>query len=241
LRLGPPGRIFPSRRMAGHPTDRQGPVNAKAGLALNRGPAVQDPSAPASKHTRATAWSWPSARSSASARWPPPSSSLKLPGHDPFSRAPHPASWAKFAPGVSESAGKKIGQERHQPRRPLPRPRSRRGGRLARPAPIPFSESVTGGSPADGAKESHRRGRPLNSGHHLAPDLRPQRPLHRPRPRLLRQPDQQQPRDARPCLPAPSSATKSPSNQPLHTTRPRCAAPGTAARPAGIGEFPARG
>ncbi len=100
----------------------------------------------------------------------------------------HLASWAKFAPGIKSSAGKNKGNgstgkgnrylgprpgrsrcrgrsDRHLPRRPLPTPRT-----------------------APREEESHRRGRPLNPGDHLAPALRPRSPVRRPRRRPLRPP-----------------------------------------------------
>ena len=104
-----------------------------------------------------------------------------------FPTAAHLASWARFAPGIKESAGQNKGKgttghgnrylarvlgeaavaagKTHLPGRALPAPR----------AP-PRQEA------------SDRRPRPLHPGHRLAPALRPRGPLYRPGPGLLRQP-----------------------------------------------------
>ena len=42
-----------------------------------------------------------------------------------FPTPAHLASWARFAPGVKESAGRKKGRQHHRPRQPLPGPRTR--------------------------------------------------------------------------------------------------------------------
>ena len=132
-----------------------------------------------------------------------------------FPTAAHLAGWAKFAPGIKESAGRKKGtgatghgnrylaralgeaavqrrSDRHLPRRALPAHR-----------------------PPTRQEEGHRRGRTLHPGHHLAPALRTRDPLPRPRTRLLRHPP------GRPTQPPATtsahskpSATTSPSNPP---------------------------
>jgi hypothetical protein len=140
-----------------------------------------------------------------------------------FPTAGHLASWAKFAPGVNESAGKTkgngatghgnpylarvlgeaaVGTARtntflgeHLPRRTLPPHR-----------------------PTSGQEESRRRRRTIHPHHRLAPPARRTNDLHRPRPRLLRHPrrhpthhPQPHPRPPQPRLP------RSPSN-PRHDT-----------------------
>ena len=96
-----------------------------------------------------------------------------------FPTAGHLVSWAKFAPGVKESAGKKKGKNTTGHGNP-----TWRGSSATPPSPpagpAPSSESGTGASPAARQKESRGRHRPIHSGHHLAPARRPRRPLHRP-------------------------------------------------------------
>ena len=105
-----------------------------------------------------------------------------------FPTAAHLTSWARLAPGIKESAGKKKGKgstghgnaylaailgnaaagaakNRHLP------------GRTA-PAHLPPPRLPT----------RHRRHRRLHLGQRLAPAVRPRRPIPRPRPRLLRRP-----------------------------------------------------
>ena len=138
-----------------------------------------------------------------------------------FPTAAHLASWARFAPGVKESAGRKKGngatghgnrylaralgeaavgrrQDRHLPRRTLPAHR-----------------------PPTRQEEGHRRRRPLHPGHHLAPAIEPRRPLPRPRPRLLRHPARHPSRHRTTSADSKHSATESPSNPPPDSPGPR--------------------
>jgi transposase len=105
-----------------------------------------------------------------------------------FPTPAHLASWAKFAPGVKESAGRTKGKGS-----------TGHGNRYLARA---LGEAAVAAGKTDtflgeryrrlarrkGKKTSHRRRRPLPPGHHLAPALRSPDPLYRPRPRLLRQP-----------------------------------------------------
>ena len=105
-----------------------------------------------------------------------------------FPTAAHLASWAKFAPGVSSSAGKTKGNGS-----------TGHGDRyLAR---ILGEAALSAGKtdtflgaryrpprPSTRQEEGHRRGRPLHPGDHLAPPRRPPKPLPRPRRRPLRPP-----------------------------------------------------
>src|SRR4030095_898950 len=88
-----------------------------------------------------------------------------------FATAGHLASWAKFTPGVKESAGQEEGKGTTGHGNPY------LAGCLARPPlrparPTPFSGSATGASPGAAAPESHRRGRPFHPGDRLAPAVR---------------------------------------------------------------------
>ena len=103
-----------------------------------------------------------------------------------FPTAGHLASWARFAPGVKESAGQEEGPRRHRARQPLPGPGPRRGrGRRRQDRHLP-RRTLPAHRPPPRQEEGHRRRRPLHPGHHLAPAVRPRGPLPRPRPRLLR-------------------------------------------------------
>jgi len=114
-----------------------------------------------------------------------------------FPTPAHLASWARFAPGVKESAGRKKGtgstghgdrylarswarppsdeQDQHVPGRTLPAHR-----------PPPWQE------------EGRRRGRSFHPGHRLVPAARRERPVQRPRPRLLRLSNQPRTLEAQP-------------------------------------------
>ena len=156
-----------------------------------------------------------------------------------FPTAGHLASWARFAPGVKESAGKKKGrgstghgnrylaqvlgeaavgcrQDRHLPRRTLPAHR-----------PPPRQE------------EGHRRRRPLHPGHRLAPARPTPRPaIHDLGPDFYDNRDQPRPQEPQPHPPTRSPRLQShPRTRRLTQrdhlmTRLRCAPPGSfACRP----------
>lgn len=75
-----------------------------------------------------------------------------------FPTAAHLASWAKFASGVKESAGKKKGKGS-----------TGHGNRYLARVLMALSTHC----PPPRQEESHRRDRPLLAGHHLAPAQRP--------------------------------------------------------------------
>ena len=121
-----------------------------------------------------------------------------------FPTAAHLVSWAGLCPSARQSGprtrnGKKgqgdgylrgylgqaatgVGRHRHLPRR---------APSAHRPPPRP------GQGPG--------RHRPLHPGHHLAPARQPRSPVHRPRPRLPRQPHRQGQEDPQPHPPAPGA------------------------------------
>ena len=126
-----------------------------------------------------------------------------------FPTAAHLCSWARFAPGVKESAGRKKGNgatghgNRYLAARTRrSRSRSRRDQHLPGRALPPHRQTTR-------QEEGHRRGRPIHPGHRLAPTLRPRGPLHRPRPRLLRHPPQHQQQEAQPRPPTRSPRLQS--------------------------------
>ena len=84
-----------------------------------------------------------------------------------FPTAGHLVSWAKFAPGVKESAGKKKGKNTTGARQFLPGAGTRQRGRLRRPdRHLPRRAVPAHRTPAR-QKESRGRHRPVHSGHHL--------------------------------------------------------------------------
>ncbi|MET7726558.1 IS110 family transposase [Streptomyces mirabilis] len=119
-----------------------------------------------------------------------------------FPTAAHLASWAKFAPGVKESAGKKKGRGHHRPRQLLPGPRAgqlRHRRRKDRHLP---RRALPAHRPSPRQEEGPGRGRPVAPGRHLAPALDPGHPLPRPGIRLLRHPHRPRPPQAQPHPPA---------------------------------------
>ena len=70
-----------------------------------------------------------------------------------FPTAAHLCSWARFAPGVKESAGQEEGPRLHRARQPLPGPGPRRGRRHRRARPTPSSANATDASPDDAGKK----------------------------------------------------------------------------------------
>ena len=74
-----------------------------------------------------------------------------------FPTAGHLASWAKFSPGVKESAGKEEGQRLHRARQPLPGPGPRRGRhRSGQDRHLP-RRALPADRPPPRQQESHRR------------------------------------------------------------------------------------
>jgi transposase len=99
----------------------------------------------------------------------------------------HLVSWAKFAPGVKESAGKKQGKATTGHGNPYL-------ARVLGEAAVAAGKThLPGGAlpahrPPPRRQAGHRGGRPLHPHHRLAPAGRPHRPLPGPRSRLLRHP-----------------------------------------------------
>jgi hypothetical protein len=153
-----------------------------------------------------------------------------------FPTAGHLASWAKFTPRETESAGKKERQGLHRARQLyLARVLGESAVAASRTASFP-GERYRRIAHRRGSKESHRRRPPDPPGHHLAPALRARSPLQRPWPRLIR--------SAHPSRAAQASS-RPPARSPrlqghprtrrltciLTISRLRCAAPGAAACP----------
>ena len=91
---------------------------------------------------------------------------------DRFPTAGHLVSWAKFAPGVKESAEEE--RQRHDRAwQPLPGPGPRQRRRLHRPDRHLPGRAVPAHRPPPRQPESRRRHRPLPADHHLAPARRP--------------------------------------------------------------------
>ena len=88
-----------------------------------------------------------------------------------FPTAGHLVSWARLAPGVKESAGKKKRQEHCRPRQRLPRCRARKRRRRRRQDRHIPRRAVPAHRPAPRLQARQRRGRPLHPGHRLAPAL----------------------------------------------------------------------
>ena len=94
-----------------------------------------------------------------------------------FPTPAHLASWARFAPGVSESAGRKR-QRRHRARQPLPGPGARRGRRRSQPHRHVPRRAVSADRPTPRQETGHRRGRPLHPDDRLC--TRPCSPTRTP-------------------------------------------------------------
>jgi transposase len=119
-----------------------------------------------------------------------------------FPTAGHLASWARFAPGVKESAGRRKGKATTGHGNPY---LARVLGEAAVAAGR--NQHLPGGAlPAYRAppwrQAGHGRGRPLHPGHHLAPAVRPRRSLPGPWSRLLRHPHRRRAPQAQPRPPA---------------------------------------
>ena len=155
-----------------------------------------------------------------------------------FPTPAHLASWARFAPGVKESAGKTKGAGSTGHGNPYLARVLGEAAVAAGKTDTFLGERYRRIARRRGGKQGHRRGRPLHPGHRLAPAGRPRRPLPRPRRRLLRHPHRPRTRQAQPHPPArsprlqghPRTRRLSRHHRPAWT-RLRCAAPGAAACP----------
>jgi transposase len=116
-----------------------------------------------------------------------------------FPTPAHLCSWARFAPGVNQSAGKRKGGSTG--RQPLPGACPRRSRYRRRPHQHLPRRAVPPHRPPPRQETSHRRGRPLHPGHRLAPAVRPRRRVPRPRCRLLRHPHQPRTQEEHPPAP----------------------------------------
>jgi transposase len=115
-----------------------------------------------------------------------------------FPTSGHLASWARFAPGVKESAGKKKGTgATGHGNRYLSAVLGEAAGRGGQDQHLPRG-TLPADRQAPRREEGHRRGRPLHPGHHLATAVQPRRPLPRPGPGLLRHPHPRGPHQTQP-------------------------------------------
>jgi transposase len=122
-----------------------------------------------------------------------------------FPTPAHLASWAKFAPGINSSAGKtKSNGSTGHGNRYLARVLGEGGGRSWPNRHLPRRPLPTHRPPTR-QEQSHRRGRPLTTGDHLAPPRRPLHPLRRPWRQPLRPPRQHPHQEAQPRPPARST------------------------------------
>ena len=85
-----------------------------------------------------------------------------------FPTPAHLCSWARFAPGIKESAGKNKGTWCDRARQSLPGCGPGRGRRHRRQDRHLPRRALSADRAAPGHEEGHRRGRPLHPGHHLA-------------------------------------------------------------------------
>jgi hypothetical protein len=112
----------------------------------------------------------------------------------------HLASWARYAPGVKQSAGKAKGKATTGHGNPY---LARVLGEAAVAAGRTDTSwgSATAHRPPPRHQEGDRGGGPLDPGHRLAPAGQPQPALPRPGPRLLRRPRQRRARQTYPRPP----------------------------------------
>jgi transposase len=107
-----------------------------------------------------------------------------------FPTPAHLASWARFAPGVNESAGRPTGKAASgKGNRYLARVLGEAAVSAARTDTFP-RRAISADCPTPRQEAGHRRDRPLDPGRHLGAALRHRRPVHRPQPGLLRHPQQ---------------------------------------------------
>src|SRR5258706_8804819 len=152
-----------------------------------------------------------------------------------------------------QAVGRKTqGHQRHRTRQPLPERRPRRSVDQRRPHPVVPRREIPAAGQADAQQEGPGRRRHLRAHHHPRPALRPRRPLHRPRPRLLRTAHARPPPgpQPRPQPGTPRLQGHHPGHQPRHRRAPgrsrvnrvavtqnpvgAGAPPGAAARPARV-------
>ena len=93
-----------------------------------------------------------------------------------FPTPAHLSSWAKFAPGIKESAGRKKGNGAAGHGNQLPGPSPGRGRRLSWPHRHLPRRALPTDRPTTWQAARPRRGRPLHPGHHLAPPRRARTP-----------------------------------------------------------------
>jgi transposase len=105
-----------------------------------------------------------------------------------FPTAGHLVSWAKFAPGVKESAGKRKGRGSTGRGNPyLARVLGEAAGGRQQDRYLPWC-TVSADRPPTRQATRHRRGRPFHPGHYLAPAVRPDPTVPGSGRRLLRHP-----------------------------------------------------
>jgi transposase len=110
-----------------------------------------------------------------------------------FPTAGHLVSWAKYAPGVTESAGKKKGKNSTgHGNSYLARILGNAAAAAAKTDTF-LGERYRRIAPPPRRQESQRRHRAADPGDHLAPAVRSRNPLHRPRRRVLCRPHRPRP------------------------------------------------
>jgi transposase len=118
-----------------------------------------------------------------------------------FPTAGHLVSWAKFAPGVKESAGKKKGKNATgHGNSYLARVLGNAAVAAGKTQTFP-RRTLPAHRPPTRPQESRRCDRPIPAGHHLAPTLSTRCPLPRPRRRLLHHPHRPRTPQTRPHPP----------------------------------------
>ena len=113
----------------------------------------------------------------------------------------HLASWARQTPRVTESAGKRKGQERHRPRQPLHRRGTRRGIHQRRPYPDLPGRQVQAPVRPHAEEEGPDRHHAEPARHRPRPPVRSRRQIRGPRARLLRAQGRYPPPRPRPGTP----------------------------------------
>ena len=114
-----------------------------------------------------------------------------------FPTAGHLVSWAKLSPRTIQS-GATSRSRAHRQGKPLPERRPGRGRRRGRPHRHLPRRTLPAHRQTPRQAQGPRRRRPFHPGHHLAATGRPNRPLSRSRPGLLRKPHQQGPQSPQP-------------------------------------------
>ena len=101
-----------------------------------------------------------------------------------FPTAAHLVSWAGLCPRARQSGPRTRGRQ-EEPRRQLAARDARPGRHRRRPHPHLPRRTLRTNRPPPRQGQSPGRRRPIHPRHHLAPAVRPRRPVHRPRRRLL--------------------------------------------------------